>query len=262
MRQAQSSILFIFVANLNKLISSFPEYFSYPKRYLQNCQSTIQCRSFRHNHEFPRLSHNELHHKSHILPKDTHNFNLKKDEVVYNGWRKIVRRDVKRPDGRDSSFDIISGLPSTVVFTWDTKNNTTTLLKEYYPGTHQVMYGTVGGTYEEIKHKNLLQCAKDELEEEANLKSDRWYPLIDNDNNGIPFDKYSNCILHPYLALDCVLLDNPKPIDVDEWITIEHGVSYTRLMELVEGGKMTLPCVYCITLGLKKLKELGINVDT
>ena len=84
-------------------------------------------------------------------------FSVIGEDLVYNGWRKVIRRDVLMPNGRKTSFDISSqGAPSTVVFIWNTISNTTTLLKEYYPGTNEVMYGCVGGVYEESKHQSLL----------------------------------------------------------------------------------------------------------
>jgi len=84
-------------------------------------------------------------------------FSVIGEDLVYNGWRKVIRRDVLMPNGRKTSFDINSqGAPSTVVFIWNTNSNTTTLLKEYYPGTNEVMYGCVGGVYEKSKHESLL----------------------------------------------------------------------------------------------------------
>lgn len=37
------------------------------------------------------------------------------------------------------------------------QTNTTTILKEYYPGLNRLMYGVVGGNYEPDKHTSALQ---------------------------------------------------------------------------------------------------------
>lgn len=42
------------------------------------------------------------------------------------------------------------------------QTNTTTILKEYYPGMNRLMYGVVGGNYEADKHSSALQvCGSD-----------------------------------------------------------------------------------------------------
>lgn len=37
------------------------------------------------------------------------------------------------------------------------QTNTTTILKEFYPGLNRLMYGVVGGNYEADKHTSALQ---------------------------------------------------------------------------------------------------------
>jgi len=102
----------------------------------------------------------------------------------------------------------------------------------------------------------MLVCAQSELEEEAQLSSRLWYPLVEG-GNGIPFDKYSDSYLHPYLALDCSPVLDPKPMDTSEWIVVENDIPYSQLMDLLRKGSMTLPCAYAVVLGIRKVKELG-----
>jgi len=185
-------------------------------------------------------------------------FQVVSETKVYNGWRKVIKKDVIMPNGAPASFDIFSqGAPSIAVFIWDRKTKTTTLIQEYYPGLNKVMYGTVGGVFEPKKHKTPLECAQLELEEEAQLRSENWIPLMEGPENSIPFDKYSDNILHPFMVLDCEDVVNPRPIDLEEWIVIERGVSYTRLMEIVMKGEMTLPITLVALLGVKRLQEMG-----
>eukprot|EP01041_Mallomonas_annulata_P010313 gene10313-21516_t len=191
--------------------------------------------------------------------KSTPLFPVVSEELVYNGWRKVTKRDVIMPNGIRTSYDIFSqGAPSIVVFVWDRKTRSTTLVREYYPGVKDILYGSVGGVFEEKKHRTPLECAMFELEEEAQLRSDTWIPLLEGDSNGIPFDKYSDNILHPFLVLDCEIVTNPRPMDLEEWIVVERNVPYSKLMELLLSGKMTLPTTFAALLSLRRLEEMGI----
>jgi hypothetical protein len=185
------------------------------------------------------------------------------EDVVFEGYRNIVRRKVHLPNGKQANFDVlIQRHLSVVVFIWDTNTSTTTLIREYHPGPEQFLYGTVAGMYEFHKHTSPLQSAQYELEEEAQLQTDKWYSLIDESNAkiGMPFDKYSNNHFFPYLALDCIPVSNPKAMDDEEYIIVERDVTYERLMNLMKSGQMNVVSTFTILLGLRKLTELGIQV--
>lgn len=193
--------------------------------------------------------------------KEPH-FEVIGEERVYNGWRKVTRRDIIMPSGIKASFDIFSqDAPCVVVFTWDTRTRTTTLVQEFYPGPQKLMLGAVGGVYEPKKHRTVLECAQYELEEEAQLRSDKWISLLDKDSKGMPFDKYSDNILFPYLAIDCETVTNPKPIDTTEWIAVERNVSYARVMALLASGQLALPTAYAVLMASNKLRELGLPLE-
>ena len=174
--------------------------------------------------------------------------------------RKILRKDVVMPNKKVFQFDILSqGNPSVVVFTFDTKRKTTTLLREYQPGPNQLLYGTVAGMYEcnNGKHANALQCAQYELEEEARLRSEKWIPLLNDDETSIPFDKYSDNRFYLFLALYCQLVENPRERDAGEFIDVEHGVSKEKLLDIIHHGQINVASSFCILLGIRKLTELG-----
>ena len=220
--------------------------------------SRVVLPSYRRNFRYCMASLKEEDAVINTLPQ----FPVVGEELVYDGWRKVTRRDVIMPNGRKTSFDIFSSASSSiVVFVWDTKTKTTTLVQEYYPGLEKVMYGAVGGVYEEKKHGSVLRCAQFELEEEAHLQSNNWIPLLEGESNGIPFDKYSDNILHPYLALDCELVNDPRPIDNEEWITIHRNISYAQLMALLTAGQLALPTAFAVLLSMQRLKELGHKVE-
>jgi hypothetical protein len=119
-----------------------------------------------------------------------------------------------------------------------------------------MLHGTVAGIYEAEKHDSLMSCARFELEEEAQLRSDHWVPLLDSDK-AVPFDKYADTVFHPFLALDCTPVLNPRPLDDEEYIVIERGVGYKRIMELICDGSMNVPCGYVCMLAFEKLRSMG-----
>lgn len=171
-------------------------------------------------------------------------------------WRKIIRKEVMLPNKKTFNFDVLSqGHPSILVFVWDTKTKTTTLIKEYQPGPNSVLYGTVAGMYESNKHDSPLQCAQYELEEEAHLTSNTWIPLLQDAELAIPFDKYSDNKFYMYLALDCSKVPNPRSLDEAEYIVIENSVTYLKLLDIIKSGKMNVASSFAALLALQKLKE-------
>jgi hypothetical protein len=111
-----------------------------------------------------------------------------------------------------------------------------------------MLHGTVAGIYEEKKHDSLLSCTRLELEEEAQLRSDHWVPLLDSDK-AVPFRS----------SLWTVL--NPRPLDDEEHIVIERGVEYKRIMELICNGSMNVPCAYVRLLAFEKLRSMGYTLQ-
>ena len=76
----------------------------------------------------------------------------------------------------------------------------------------------------------------------------------------MPFDKYSDNIFHPYLALDPTVVESPRPRDDEEFIVIERNVSYKRLMQLLLAGNINVASSYGILLGIQKLREMGVSL--
>lgn len=181
------------------------------------------------------------------------------EEVVFSGYRKIVRRDVMLPNGHIANFDIVHQKHlSVVVFVWDTTSATGTLIREYHPGPERFLYGTVAGMCEDGKHNSALEAAKFELEEEAQLQTDRWYPLLEEAGTMMPLDKYSNNNFLPFMALDCQPVLNPRALDDEEFISVHHNVSYDQMMDLMQKGNMNVVSTFTVMLGFQKLIELGI----
>lgn len=195
------------------------------------------------------------------IDDDFNKFQKVNDDVVFSGWRKIIRRKLQLPNGIIKDFDILSTATSIVVFTWDTKTKTTTLIQEYHPGIEKALYGTVAGMYEEGKHDDPLQCAMYELEEEAHLESKNWIPLLNDEQSTVSLDKYSDNKFYAYLAIDCKEVSNPRDIDPEEYITIKNSINYKKLMQLITSGKMNILSSYASLMAINKLKDLGMTLE-
>ena len=115
--------------------------------------------------------------------------------------------------------------------------------------------------FEPEKHSCALECAQFELEEEAQLRSKRWVPLLDDANTVAPFDKYSNNRFYPFLAIDCEEVRDPRAKDAEEHITVLRGVGYKQLMDLITSGRMNVLSSYTVLLGLRKVSELGLPLE-
>lgn len=128
-----------------------------------------------------------------------HNYKIFSDEVVYSGWRKVIRRSVSSPvhhhhsstertnddstEQRVIDFDVIDQAHHTggavIIFAWNTTSKTATIVREYMPGPHRVLSGLAAGIVEVGKHSSMeennesasLCAARYELEEE-------WYVYV------------------------------------------------------------------------------------
>lgn len=192
-------------------------------------------------------------------------FHVVSEKMVYDGWRKVVKKEIIFPNKKSVIFDVITNQPAVSVFVWDSKSATATLIQEFHPGVEKLMFGVVAGGFEDHKHSSLLKCAVLELEEEAHLSTNTWIPLLqsgeDNHQGGVPFEKYANQFIHPYLALDCEKVSNPKPIDAEEYIVIHEKVTYRRIMEMIGKGEMNTLSAYTSLLAFNKLREMGIPLE-
>lgn len=206
-------------------------------------------------------SRNDTTHSSTVL-FESKDVRKTAETVVFQGYRNILRKEYHLPNGKSATYDILTQRHlSVVVFVWNSTSSTTTLIREYHPGAEQFLYGTVAGMYESTKHSSALEASQHELEEEAHLQTEQWIPLLDTTDTSMSFDKYSTNRFFPYLALDCMAVANPRPMDDEELITVEHNVSYKRMMELVTSGQMNVVSSYAILLGVRKLREMGIKVE-
>lgn len=190
-----------------------------------------------------------------------HDYNIVREEVLYEGWRKVIRRTVQSPKlTKHIEFDVIDQTHSTggavIIFAWNSTSKTATIIREYMPGCHRVLGGLAAGLVEDKHGGSEEAAARHELEEECHLAGGAWYRLID-DGVSVPMDKYVQTEIVPYLVVDPHHVPNPKPLDDEEDIEIVTDVSAEEIMQMVKKGDMNLVGGWGALLALVKLRELG-----
>jgi hypothetical protein len=180
------------------------------------------------------------------------NFTILSETVLYENWRRLISRQVQFPSGHVANFEVVgqgrrtksltplkndtqshAADEAVLIFVWYRTTKTTTLIREYMPSVHDVMYGLAAGMVEVDKHthwhddndttftvelntsstqlamKNTLRTSKSmsvpeiaarhELEEECQLKDGTWIQLTDQP---VVMDKYSMTGLYVFLLID------------------------------------------------------------
>ena len=201
------------------------------------------------NEATPASNSNSNNNPHTTSPSTTTTYEIIDEQLVYSGWRTILQRKVKRITKQQTmnntatptttsmvaTYDLVgmkSGTGAVLIFAWDTRTKTATMIREYMPTTNRMMYGLAAGLVEADKHggtstTNTTQTPQDdethnndtiltanaarcELEEECHLTNGTWIPLL---QNSMPADKYSLTQVQCYLVLDPEVESNPKPLD-------------------------------------------------
>lgn len=184
-------------------------------------------------------------------------FELISQKQIFKRYQTVYQRDVRYPNGRVVSFDVLgnelSDFRSVFIFPFDTATKTATLIREYSPGRNAEQLSLVAGMFEPSKHSTLEEAARAELSEEARLRDGTLVPLT----AGVAADKYSLNKYFYFLALDCVQDLNPKARDEEEWIHILPGFPLPDIPSLVARGLLNVPNSLCALLALDKLRQMG-----
>lgn len=114
-----------------------------------------------------------------------------------------------------------------------TKENKILLIKQYRYPIRQVSIEIPAGKKDEIDEDGLV-CAARELEEETGHQSNHIEKIMDVYN----CVGYSNEKIELFIALDCEKVDNPLPMDEDEFIELME-VDIPTSKELLRTGQIT-----------------------
>jgi len=211
------------------------------------------------------------------------------EKRAYSRYRTILQRQVQFPpssiDGSDVEtesiensrkivdFDLVDqrGIGAVIIFAYDTNTKTATLIREYNPGCHSMLYGPAAGLVEE-KHVSdedneenassrdnceesfWRKAAEWELEEECHLQGGIWHDLGEK----TAMDKYVVTKVKPYLVLNPIRVNNPRALDNEEEIEIVSGITIDRVWDMVRNGEMNLVGGWACMLALQKLEELDL----
>jgi hypothetical protein len=191
-------------------------------------------------------------------------YTILNETVMYDGWRRLIRRTVLLPSSLQVDFEIVAQKGSdkaVLVFVWDSATKRATLIREYMPSVHRLMFGLAAGMVEDKHAKHLgndsLIAAEHELEEECRMKGGTWYSLTAGD---VVLDKYSSTGLSVYLVVDptSIAESDAKPRDeTEEGMQVVHGVSVDEIRRKIAAGEMTVVGGWASMLALDKLRELG-----
>ena len=184
-------------------------------------------------------------------------FEILDEKIVYSGWRTINQRKVRMRNGKVVDFDLVgvkTGEGAVLIFAWDTKTKTATMIREYMPASHRILWGLAAGLIEDKHGHDTELAARHELEEECHLKGGTWIPLL---SQPAAMDKYATTTIQCYLVLDPEPEENPKPLDEEEDIEIISGVTIPEILEHIKNGEMNLVGGYGSFLAIEKLRELG-----
>ena len=184
-------------------------------------------------------------------------FEIIDEKIVYSGWRTILQRKVRMRNGKVVDFDLVgvkTGEGAVLVFAWDTKSKTATVIREYMPASNRILWGLAAGLIEEKHGHDTELAARHELEEECHLKGGKWIPLL---TQPAAMDKYATTVIQCYLVIDPEPEMNPKPLDDEEDIEIISGVTIPKILSYVKDGEMNLVGGYGSLLAIEKLRELG-----
>lgn len=141
-----------------------------------------------------------------------------------------------------------------LIFAWNTKTKTATVIREYMPASHRITYGLAAGLVEDKHGADVATAARHELEEEAHLVGGTWIPLSRRPS---AMDKYALTTVDAYLVIDPELEADPKPLDDEEDIEIVDGVSISDIRKWITNGEMNLVSAWGCMLAIEKLRELG-----
>lgn len=166
------------------------------------------------------------------------------EELVYNGWRKIVRKDFE-VDGKKMSFDVKQEA-DTVCMLGITPENKVVVIRQFRPGPEDFTVELPGGGVE--AGEDILEAAKREFIEESGYDGDfeETGPSI--------YCPYSIRTKHNFIVTNCRKVQAPSGDDGDHIEVFEMPMEEFKAYAV--SGR--LPESDTAIMGLVKLGEINL----
>jgi len=131
-----------------------------------------------------------------------------KEELGFDGWRKIIQKTFELPNGEIATFDTLKGGDFVTIAAF-TKNKEAILIRQFRPGPEQLLTSFPEGAID--KGESPLLAAARELSEETGYRTEKVI-ILKEFRMSYRVDRQI-CVL----ALDCEKVSNPS-LDPTEFI--------------------------------------------
>jgi len=145
------------------------------------------------------------------------------------GYRKILHRRYRMPDGTEADYTIASCPDGVVCILALTRDNHVILARQFRPGPEVVYDEMPGGAIDPGEEPDV--AAARELLEETGYQGDLHFVVK------IPISGYTSGFRHCYIAHDCEKVAEPNP-DPTEFIEVVVKPLYDFVQQ-VRAGQLT-----------------------
>jgi 8-oxo-dGTP pyrophosphatase MutT (NUDIX family) len=95
---------------------------------------------------------------------------ISKQDVSPSKWFTIEKRKYKLPNGKIIDDFFVNTLPDAARIIPITKDKKIIMIRQFKAGANKIILEFPAGRFEIGKHKDILDCARQELEEETGIK--------------------------------------------------------------------------------------------
>jgi ADP-ribose pyrophosphatase len=167
------------------------------------------------------------------------------------GWRTIVTKTFKMPDGRITTFQTLGAEDTHCIATIAvTVEGKVIVAKQFRPGPESFMYELPGGGAD--KDEDFEVAARRELLEETGYAAGEMLFL-----GNVYKDAYQNATWHYFLAAGCSPHASGQTLDDHEHVDV-HLITINTLMDNARKGRMT--DTEAVLLAYENLVELRSKV--
>lgn len=173
------------------------------------------------------------------------------DKVVFDRYRRIIRRIIATPSDRQLEF-MINDAPDGVTIFALTEANQVIVTQQFRVGPFRPLWGLPAG-FVNLNEDPMTAATRELLEETGYSPKEGVYLL------GSAYDDaYSTGRKNFYFAPLCVRTHQPKIDPEEEGLTMSF-VTAEELRELILAGEMTQTDALCAMLGLDALTRSGVR---